>query len=365
VPLPGKSSPIVWGERVFLTGATADAREIYCFDAVSGKILWRRDVASIESKTAEAPEVLKDTGFAAPTAVTDGQRVYAIFANGDLACFDFVGAQVWVKNMGSFWNQYGHASSLAMYQNLLVVLIDQGSDDEGRSALFAIDGRTGDTVWKIPRAVGSSWASPIVISTPLGEQIITCASPWVAAYDPVTGAEIWRVNFKEGEVAPSPIYASGLVFAVRADGDLTAIRPTGRGDVTQTHVAWTAYDGLPDICRPVGNEECVFLLTSDDGTLTCYDAREGRMLWEASLDGIFLASPSLVGDRLYLLNEKGVMIVLSAGREYKELGRAELRERVDASPAFAGGRIYIRGEGHLYAIGSDSGGERERFSDVP
>ncbi|MBT3604458.1 MAG: PQQ-like beta-propeller repeat protein, partial [Candidatus Latescibacteria bacterium] len=285
IPLPGRNSPIVWGDRVFLTGATEEAQEIYCFDAVSGKLLWRRAAMSIDSKTAEAPEVLKDTGFAAPTAVTDGQRVYAIFANGDLACFDFTGLQVWMKNMGSLWNQYGHASSLAMYQNLVLVLLDQGSGDEGRSALFAIDGRTGRTVWKAPRAVGNSWASPIVISTEAGEQVITCASPWVIAYDPVTGAEIWRVNFMEGEIAPSPIYASGLVFAVHPDGDLTAIRPTGQGDVTETHVAWTGFYGLPDICSPVGNDELVFLLTSDDGMLTCYDAKGGEMVWEADLDG--------------------------------------------------------------------------------
>ena len=363
VPLPGKNSPIVWGDWIFLTGATAEAQELYCFDTASGKLLWRRAVATIESKAAEAPEVLDDTGFAAPTAATDGQRVYAIFANGDLACFDFAGSQVWVRNMDSPWNEYGHASSLAMYHNLVLVLMDQGSGTDGRSALFAIDGRTGRTVWKMPRAVPSSWASPIVISTEVGEQIITCASPWVMACDPTTGAEIWRANFTEGEVAPSPVYASGLVFAVHVDGDLIAIRPTGQGDVTETHVAWRAIDGLPDICSPVSNEELVFLLTSYDGTLTCYDAKEGQMVWEADLDGAFFASPSLVGDRLYLLGEKGVMHILSAGREYRELGRAELGERANASPAFAGGRIYIRGEAHLYAIGNDE--ERQPFSEVP
>ncbi len=357
VPLPGKNSPIIWGERLFLTGATAEKQEVYCFDTASGKLLWRRAVWSIESKSAEDPEVMDDTGFAAPTAATDGRRVYALFANGDLGCFDFIGSQIWMKNLDTPWNEYGHASSLAIYRDQVIVLMDQGTDKDERSALLSIDGATGRTVWKTPRAMPSSWASPIIISTESGEQIITCGSPWVVANDPNTGAEIWRANIMQGEMAPSPVYSSGLVFAVHVDGDLNAIRPTGRGDVTETHVAWTAFDGLPEICSPVSNEERVFLLTSYGGQLTCYGAQDGKMVWEKDLDGSFFASPSLVGDRLYLLSEKGVMSILSAGPEFKELARAELGEPASASPAFAGGRIYIRGKSHLYAIGSSEMGD--------
>lgn len=352
VPLPGRNSPVVWGGRVFLTGATAQKQEVYCFDAGSGRLLWRRAVDAVGPHAVEAPEVQEDTGFAAPTVATDGQRVYAIFATGTVVCFDLAGSGLWVRNLGRLVNVYGHASSLTMYRNLLLVLLDQGSADDGLSALLAIDGRTGHPVWRAPRRVPASWASPIVISTEMGEQqVITCASPWVIAYNAASGEELWRVDCLGEDVAPSPIYAGGLVFAVQEGGDLVAIRPTGRGDVTDTHIAWTGYEGLPDICSPVSNGELVFLLTSDGGMLTCYDVSDGQVVWEKNLDASFFASPSLVGDRLYLLSQKGTMFMLEAGREYKELGRAELGEPAYTSPAFVAGRIYIRGEKHLYGIG--------------
>jgi len=190
-----------------------------------------------------------------------------------------------------------------------------------------------------------------VISTEAGDQVVTCASPWTIAYDAATGEELWRVDCLYGDVAPSPIYAGDLVLAVQEGGDLAAIRPTGRGDVTDTHVAWTGYEGLPDICSPVSDGELVFLLTSYGSVLTCYDIHDGKVLWRKKLGASFSASPSLVEDRLYLLSQEGTMTMLEAGREYRELGRAELGEPAHASPAFVAGRIYIRGEKHLYGIG--------------
>jgi len=351
VPLPGENSPIVWGNRVFLTGATESESEVYCFDADSGELLWQRAVENVPGSSFETPEVMEDTGFAAPTAVTDGQRVYAIFANGDLVCFDFDGNRVWAKSLGVPESIYGYASSLAIYQNLLLVLFDQGDAEDDLSKLIAFDSLSGRTVWETQRLVPNSWASPIVINTGEREEIITCANPWVIAYEPVTGKELWRADCLSGDIAPSPIYANGLVFATNEYAYLAAIRPGGEGDVTETHIAWKAEDGLPDICSPLSNDELVFLLASY-GILTCYNTQDGSVVWEQDLEASFKSSPSLVGDRVYLMSDEGVMFIVAATEEYKELGRAELGENVHACPAFMDGRIYIRGKENLYCIGN-------------
>lgn len=360
VPLPGENSPVVWEDRVFLTGATEIEREVYCFDANSGKILWQRPVDNVPGSPLEAPEVSEGTGFAAPTPVTDGQRICALFANGDIVCFDFDGNRVWAKNLGLPENMYGYASSLAMYQNLVLVKYDQGtSGEDGLSKLIALDVLSGRTVWQTNRPVPNSWSSPIVIDTGkrtdetgTGEQIITCANPWVIAYEPSTGKELWRAECLGGDVAPSPVYAGGLVFAVNAYSHLAAIRPDGQGNVTETHIVWTAEYDLPDICSPLSNGELIFIVTTD-GFMTCYDAQTGSKVWEHDFMSSFHSSPSLVGDNVYLMSQEGVMFVFAADREYKELGKAKLGESSNTCPAFMDGRIYIRGKKNLYCIGSN------------
>ncbi len=349
IPLPGKNSSIVWGDRVFVTGADEEKREVYCFDANSGEMLWQRAVENVPFSDPEPPEVSDDTGFAAPTAVTDGQRVYAIFANGDLVGFDFDGRRVWARNVGPFDNMYGHSSGLAMYQNLVLVLLDQGGPDDGISELIAVEATTGKTIWSAERPVPNSWATPIVINTGEREEVITCASPWVIAYEPATGAELWRAECLGGDVAPSPVYADGLVFVTNTYELLAAIRPGGQGNVTETNIVWTAEDGLPDICSPLTDGKLVLLLETY-GYLTCYDAKTGEMVWEEDTVETFKASPGLVGDNIYLMTEDGVMIIIKAEREYKEVGRYELGEGSDACPAFMDGRIYIRGKENLYCI---------------
>ena len=153
------------------------------------------------------------------------------------------------------------------------------------------------------------------------------------------------------DVAPSPIYAGGLVFIVEPNNKLVAIKPPGAAAAGQASIAWTGEDGIPDICSPVSNGELVFLLQTY-GTLTCYAVADGTMLWEEDLDTSFTASPSLVGDRLYLQSEEGVMHIIEAGRSYREVARCALGEKVYASCAFADGRVYIRGVDNLYCIGS-------------
>ncbi len=352
VPLPGKSSPVVWAERVFLTGATAKNREVYCFDAGGGKLLWRGGVTT-PGRGKKAPEVSKDTGYAAPTPAVDGRRVFALFANGDLACFDLSGKGLWARDLGLPENVYGHASSLATHGGALLVQYDQGTDaEEEKSELIALDVRTGRVLWTTPRPVYNSWSTPIVIRTPKGHQIVAAGDPWVIAYRPADGVEIWRADCISGEVGPSPAYGGGLVFAANTGAYLAAIRPDGSGNVTETHVAWKGEDGLPDTCSPLADGKRVYVM-DPGGYLTCYDAAKGKVLWEHDFETPFQASPTLVGDRLYLLDTKGDLWIAAAADKYSQLGRASLGEPADATPAFADGRIYIRGERHLFCVGKE------------
>jgi outer membrane protein assembly factor BamB len=172
----------------------------------------------------------------------------------------------------------------------------------------------------------------------------------VIAYDPASGQEIWRAKCLSGDVAPSPVYADGVVYAVNAGSALAAIRADGCGDVSESHVLWTASEGLPDITSPLTDGKLLWLL-STGGTLTCYGAKDGKKLYEKDLETLFRSSPVLVGDRLYATSTEGVTFILAAEGTYRELGRCELGEEVDASAAFVDGRIYIRGKENLYCIG--------------
>lgn len=351
IPLAGNSSPIVWQDRVFLSGGQDNRLEVYCFDGTTGKRLWTGTVPMTRPPANQDFEVLEDTGLAAPTMVTDGQRVCAIFATGDMACFDFQGQRLWTRGLGLPDSAYGYASSLAIHMSLAIVQYDQAGPEDGKSALLALDMASGNIVWRTPRPVANSWTSPIVTQIEGKDTILTCADPWVIAYDPATGAELWRIEGVTGDLAASPIYANGQVLAVEPYSHLVAIDPKGSGELSSRHRLWVNEDSGPDICSPVSDGEMVYLLDTM-GLLNCCRASDGTPLWEEDLRQTFFASPCLVDGSLYLLGYKGTMSIVQAGAEYKLLGESALGERCSASPAFVNGRIYIRGEKHLFCIGS-------------
>ena len=350
IPLPGFNSPLVWGERVFISGGDTQKREVYCYNATDGKLLWQRAIENVPGSPAKAPEVIEQTGMAASTMATDGRRVYAIFANGDLAALTFDGAVAWSKNLGSPKNQYGHATSLAIWQGRLIVQLDQGDDASSHSRLTAFDGATGNVVWEKPRKVPGSWASPIVVEAAGKTQIITAALPSLIAYDANDGAELWKADVLEGDVAPSPILAGGLVCIASPTGKLFALRPDGSGDVTKTHVAWTCDENIPDVTSPTGNGALVFFITGS-GMLTCLDAKDGRKQWEHDFGTEVQASPGIAGNRVYVVATDGHAWAVEAARAFKELGTGTLEDKFFASPAFVGKRLYLRGNANLYCIG--------------
>ncbi|MBI3944969.1 MAG: PQQ-binding-like beta-propeller repeat protein [Armatimonadetes bacterium] len=357
VPLPGKNSPVVWGGRVFCSGADEKQREVYCFDANSGKLLWKgalgmaAPAGAAPGGDASAPSVPEDTGYAACTMAVDGRRVYAVFATGHLGAFDLEGTLVWMRNLGTPDNMYGHASSLAMWRDRLIVQYDQGAAaEDGKSALLALDSATGETVWEAKRPVPNSWSTPIVADTGKGEQIVASGSPWVIAYDPATGKETWRADCLGGDVAPTPVHANGVVYVANTGSNAAAIRTGGTGDVTRSGVVWTAQDGLPDIISPLCAGDLLFL-TMSEGLVTCLAAADGRLVWEHDFMTSFRSSPTLVGGTIYLTDLEGVTRLFEAGRTFKDVGTANLGEDVESTPAFVGGRIYIRGKSNLYCIG--------------
>jgi outer membrane protein assembly factor BamB len=349
VPSGGFNSPIVWNDRIFLSGGDVARHEVLCFSGQSGQILWRQAVTNIPGSPAKPAEVPESSGVAAATMATDGRRVYAIFGNGDLAAFSLEGKLAWSKSFGALQNPYGHASSLLTWEGRLIVQLDQGESEQSKSRLYALDGRTGQILWQQPRKLPSSWASPIVVEAGGKTQVVALALPWAIGYAAADGTELWRVECLSGEVLPSPTFAAGRLFIASPSEKLLAIRPDGQGDVTKTHVVWTTEDNIPDIASPVSNGELVFTVTTA-GVLTAFDAKDGKKQWDHDLDMEFHASPGLAAGRLYLFSQKGTALVVEAGREFHELFRAEMGDSFHASPAFVHDGIVLRGMTNLWKL---------------
>jgi len=352
VPTPGHSSPVVWSNRVFISGGDTARREVFCFDATDGKILWRRAIESVPGSPVEQPEIPEMTGFASPTMASDGRRVFVLFANGDLAALTFDGAPSWSKSVGVPKNAYGHATSLAIWPGKLIVQLDQDEGAPGGSKLLALDCATGRLLWERRKPTHGSWATPIIIEAAAKTQIITLALPFVISYSLADGNELWRAELMEGEITPSPIFAGGRVLVVNPSVELLALKPDGAGDVTKSCVAWRSGDNVPDVTSPVSNGELTFTVTSS-GVLSCLDAKDGKKIWEKDFEMEVQSSPAIVGERLLALGTKGVAVVVEAGREFKEVGRSELPDEFYASPAFASGRMYLRGATNLWCLSAE------------
>lgn len=352
-PGVGFNSPLAFGDRVFFTGGDAKLREVFCLSAATGQLLWRQAVANVPGSPAAVPEIDEMTGYCAPTAATDGRRIYAWFATGDIAAFSLEGQLVWSRFMGAPHNLYGHAISLRTWQDRVILQFDQGEPEDRLSKLLALDGRTGRTLWEKPRPVGASWASPIVANAANRSQIVTLALPFVISYAANDGAELWRAEVLDGEITPSPVLAGGRVVVVSPASKLMALNPDGTGDVTQSKVSWTVEEYLPDISSPVSDGELVFTVTSS-GLLACFDAKDGQKLWEHDFEMEVHASPAIAEGRVYVIGTHGEVMVTGCAREFAELSRGKLDDKFFASPAFADGRIYVRGNQQVWCFGGRS-----------
>jgi len=340
IPVLGKNSPVVWGNRIYLTGATASKRMVYCIDRLTGAILWEGKVDKIAGSPASSPETTDDTGLAAPTATVDGKRVFALFANGDIIAFSHGGQRVWARNLGLPDNHYGHSSSLLTWNGKVFVQYDS----QGHCKVMALNAETGKTMWNTPRSNEASWSSPIIATVKGKMQLILQATPNVAGYDLNSGKQLWTVNCMSGEVGPSPAFGGGLVYAGNEYAKLVGINPTSGA------IVWESTDRLPEVSSPVYYKGLLFVATTYS-VLACYDATNGKLLWEYEAKAPFYSSPVIADGKLYIFDTNGKAYVFNPGKTVHLIGTSVLGEKVYATPAFSEGCLYVRSSGNLFAIG--------------
>jgi outer membrane protein assembly factor BamB len=341
VPKPGYNSPVIWNDKVFVTGADSKSEVVFCYDLATGKLLWQKDAGKIPGSPASRPDVSQDTGLSPSTVVVDGQRVFAIFPTGDLVCLDMEGKTVWSKNIGVPDNHYGHASSLIALKDKLFIQYD--SNKGGR--IIALNVLNGNTIWDIRRKTQISWSSPVLMYLNNKIQLVTTANPLVAGYDTENGKELWSVDCMAGEVAPSVCYGGGLVFAGNDNAKLVAIQPG-----TPAKILWETDEYLPEVSSPVVSDGLLIVCTSS-GMMACYDAKTGKKQWENDFGTGFFSSPVITEGKIYATDMSGKTHILKVGREKKIIGEASLGEKAYATPAFTDGKIILRGVNNLYCIG--------------
>lgn len=363
VPIPGLgwSSPVVSNGRIYLTtavplSAEPNARQslhAVCLDAASGAQLW--DIEVLQHAADEVVEMHQKNSHASPTPILEGDRLYVHFGPHGTACLQTDGKVLWKNTELRYAPQHGNGGSPAVAGNLLIVCCD-GKDVQ---YVAALDKQSGQVAWKTDRDTeptkGFSFCTPTVIEVNGQSQVICPGSSAVFAYDPATGSEIWRVNYGEGySVVPRPIFALGLVYVCSGYGDerLLAIDPTGRGDITDTHVRWSTKKSTPKSPSVIAVGEYVFMV-SDAGVASCLEARTGKQLWQHRLGGNYSATPICADGLLYFQSETGTTTVVEAAAEYREVAKNEIGEgaaRTFATLAVVDNALLLRSETHLYRI---------------
>ena len=341
-PRKGHNSPVINQNKIFFSGADHEARELYCFDLNTGTELWRLSVANVPGSPAQMPEISEETGYAASGVATNGKQVCAIFPNGDAVCTDIHGKQLWAKNLGLPDNLYGYASSLLIYNNLLIIQYD----NHNVKKVVALDVNSGNQQWSQDRLERNpSWSSPIVALVNNQPQLILIGNPGVCSYNPNNGALNWRVECMSGEPAASPAYANGIVFAATEYAALTAI------NATDGSVLWTENEFLPEVASPVATKDFVFIATVY-GVVATFDAANGKMIKYMELSSMFYSSPIIVEDKIYLLGSDGDIYIFSAKSNFELITSFKTGEETFATPAFTNQKIVIRTQDYLYCVGS-------------
>jgi outer membrane protein assembly factor BamB len=345
--LPGKglSNPVIAGGRVYVsaTGAYQQKRQVVlCFDVTTGKKLWERQVWATGTTQCHPK-----TNMAAPTPVTDGERVYVLFATGDLVCYDRDGDLVWYRSLVGDYptvgNNVGMATSPTIWgENLLICM-----ENAGESFAAGIDKRTGENRWRIERPRGINWVSPIVIQNQGQAEVLFQGPGGIEAHDPNTGKKKWAAPKLRHTAYATFTFGDGVVFS--PSEKFTAFRP-GKG-AAEPEVLWQSLKLRPGYCSPVAHQGLVYVVNGG-GIVNCADAKTGEILWTHRLDGTFTASPMLADGKLFVLNEAGTTTILQASKELKVLATNSLKDTFLATPVAADGAIFLRSDEALYCIGA-------------
>jgi outer membrane protein assembly factor BamB len=352
VPGSGNSSPIVWGDRLFLTTGYGNGERLsmLAFSRADGKKLWETFITQngVEYNHAK-------NGFASATPATDGELVYASFGRHGLVAFDFNGKIVWHHKFGIIDNYHGPAGSPVLHKDRILIYQDANPAPGQRAFVGAFDKKTGKPLWITPRSETVGWGTAVVVDTGTREELIVSSQRRVAAYDPDTGTELWTVRGMTFEVIPTPVVGHGLVFASSGRaGPTLAIRPGGSGDVTSTHVAWSSPHGSPFVPSGIVVGDLLYLVNDMQSILTVHEAATGTLVYQDRL-GVairegFSASPVHVNGKIFFTNDDGQTFVVEHGRAFKLLRVNELGERTLASPALVDGTWYWRTATTLRAI---------------
>ena len=388
-PIPGlaHSSPVVWGDRVFVTTAISskgkatfkpglygdgDASEdrsnhkfvLYAIDKGTGKIAWERIAYEGEPRNKRH---IKST-YASASPATDGRIVVAWFGSEGVHAYDVNGNPLWKVDIGRVdmgaydipSYEWGPASSPVIWKDMVFVQVDT----QGDSFLIALDAQTGKTIWKTDRQELPSWGTPTVVSTPAGDELVTNASNYIRAYDPRTGKELWKLGGSSKITAPTPFVANGLVIVASGRGPerpIFAVKPGARGDLTlakdQTssgQIAWSKTGRGSYMPTPLAYQGILYVL-GNNGVFDAYEIETGNEIYRQRLEPVgsgFSASPIAADGKIYLTSEDGDIIIIAAGREFKKIGSNSMGELVMATPALSDGVMFVRGQSTLFAIGS-------------
>lgn len=330
VPLPGYNSPVIWENRIYLTGGDKKERAIFCFSLEDGSLLWTCKADHV----AKLPTVTDDTGYAAPTAVVDDNSVIAVFATGQIIAADHQGNRRWTSQMPDQEISYGYAASPLLAGDTLVLQHDM----EKQQTILGLDPLTGNIRWQTTRPAATSWSSPTLLLTADGFPVIfTAGSAKAEAFDLTTGKQLWENECLGGEVATSAFVYQGNFYFANAGTVAIAFEPLSPTPRWQNHNV-----PMPDVASPVAAENTMYLFTSG-GTVIGLNASTGEELFEENFDNGFYSSPVVVGGKIIAVNLDGKLIVVTPSSERFILeAEHDLEKSVVAIPAFAQGRIIIR-----------------------
>lgn len=338
IPKHGYNSPVITGRNIFITGADAQSRELYCYDVWTGELKWTLKADGIAGSPSTMPKVNADTGLAASTVATNGEQVCAIFATGDVICSDMEGKRLWAKNIGLPDNHYGYASSLLIFGNMLIIQYQNNSNAQ----ILALNTKNGNTIWSKGAKDKIAWSSPIIATLNGKSALVVMGNPAIAAYNLGNGSELWRVDCMSGEVGSSPTCADGIVYGASEYAKCIAI------DGATGETLWEASDFLPECSSLAATKDLVFCATSY-GMVCAYDAKTGELKKEHDLTTPFYSSPVVVDGKVYLFSNSGKVYIFSAST-FDLITSFETGEKTFATPAFTDGMMVVRTDKSLYCV---------------